>query len=229
MELLVKNKEGNLWDISGIVSDISWKTARSGKPSTLELTLVDSGIYQLPKFGISNGDIIQFSKDNVDVFYGFVFSIDTGSDQEIKLTAYDQIRYLLGNGSYILQDVTASDVIKKITTDYGLKTGVLEETEYRIPSLIEDDKKLLDIIMGAIGSELQYKGRLMAFYDDFGKLTLRKPDSMLLNLVLGAGHYLYDYSLKKVLMTIRTTRFFCTRITRHRANAISIRLVTRTM
>lgn len=197
MELLVKNKEGNLWDISGIVSDISWKTARSGKPSTLELTLVDSGIYQLPKFGISNGDIIQFSKDNVDVFYGFVFSIDTGSDQEIKLTAYDQIRYLLGNGSYVLQDVTASDVIKKITTDYGLKTGVLEETEYRIPSLIEDDKKLLDIIMGAIGSELQFKGRLMAFYDDFGKLTLRKPDSMLLNLVLGAGHYLYDYSLKK--------------------------------
>lgn len=229
MELLVKNKEGNLWDISGIVSDISWKTARSGKPSTLELTLVDNGIYQLPKFGISNGDIIQFSKDNVDVFYGFVFSIDTGSDQEIKLTAYDQIRYLLGNGSYVLQDVTASDVIKKITTDYGLKTGVLEETEYRIPSLIEDDKKLLDIIMGAIGSELQYKGRLMAFYDDFGKLTLRKPDSMLLNLVLGAGHYLYDYSLKKVLMTIRTTRFFCTRTTRHRANAISIRSVTRTM
>lgn len=83
--------------------------------------------------------------------------------------------------------------------------------------------------MGAIGSELQFKGRLMAFYDDFGKLTLRKPDSMLLNLVLGAGHYLYDYSLKKVLMTIRTTRFFCTRTTRHRANAISIRSVTRTM
>ncbi|OMD36531.1 XkdQ/YqbQ family protein [Paenibacillus odorifer] len=197
MELLVKNKEGHLWDISGIVSDISWKTARSGKPATLELTLVDSGIYQHPKFGISNGDIIQFSKDNVDVFYGFVFSIDTGSDQEIKLTAYDQMRYLLGNGSYVLQDVTANDVIKKITQDYGLQTGVLEDTEYRIPSLIEDDKKLLDIIMGAIGSELQYKGRLMAFYDDFGKLTLRKPESMLLNLVLGAGHYLYDYSLKK--------------------------------
>lgn len=197
MELLVKNKEGQIWDISGIATAISWKTARTGKPSTLELTLVDSGIYQHPKFNISNGDIVQFSKDNVDVFYGFVFSIDTGSDQEIKLTAYDQIRYLLGNGSYVLQDVTASEVIEKIAKDYGLKLGKLEETKYRIPSLIEDDKKLLDIIMGAIGSELQYKGQLMAFYDDFGKLTLRKPASMLLNLVLGAGHYLYDYSLKK--------------------------------
>lgn len=197
MELLVKNKEGTLWDISGIVSDISWKTARSGKPSTLELTLVDSGIYQHPKFAISNGDIIQFRKDEVDVFYGFVFSMDMGSDQEVRLTAYDQIRYLLGNGSYVLQDVTASDVITKIAKDYGLKTGVLEETQYRIPSLIEDDKKLLDIIMGTIGSELQYKGRLMAFYDDFGKLTLRTPESMRLNLVLGAGHSLYDYSIKK--------------------------------
>jgi hypothetical protein len=197
MELLVKNKEGRIWDLSGIVTDISWKTARTGKPSTLDLTLVDSGIYQHPKFGINNGDILQFSKDGVDVFYGFVFSIDTGSNQEIKLTAYDQIRYLLGNASYVLQDVTASDVIQKIAKDYGLKTGVLEQTEYRIPSLIEDDKKMLDIIMGAIGSELQFKGKMMAFYDDFGKLTLRGPQSMLLNLVLGAGHYLYDYSLKK--------------------------------
>lgn len=197
MELLVKNKEGRIWDISGIVTDISLKTARTGKPATLELTLVDSGVYQHPKFGISNGDIVQFSKDGMDVFYGFVFSLDTGSDEQIKLTAYDQIRYLLGNGSYVLQDVTASEVIQKIAKDYGLKTGLLDQTEYRIPSLIEDDKKLLDIIMGAIGSELQYKGKLMAFYDDFGKLTLHKPEAMLLNLVLGAGHYLYDYSLKR--------------------------------
>lgn len=197
MKLLVKNKEGLIWDISGIATDIAWKTARSGKPATLELTLVDSGIYQHPKFGISNGDIIQFSKDGIDVFYGFVFTIDTGSDQEIKLTAYDQIRYLLGNGSYVLQDVTAKEVIVKIAKDYGLKTGVLDAAQYKIPSLIEDDKKLLDIIMGAIGSELQYKGQLMAFYDDFGKLTLRKPEAMLLNVILGAGHYLYDYTLKR--------------------------------
>lgn len=106
---------------------------------------------------------------------------------------------------------------------------MLEDTEYRIPSLIEDDKKLLDIIMGAIGSELQYKGRLMAFYDDFGKLTLRKPESMLLNLVLGAGHYLYDYSLKKVLMMIRTTRSFYTRIMRSLVSVISFRLAIRIM
>ncbi|QUL54374.1 hypothetical protein KDC22_29405 [Paenibacillus tritici] len=197
MELIVINKEGKIWDVSGITTDISWKTTRTGKPATLELTLVDSGIYQHAKFRISNGDIVQFRKDGVDVFYGFVFSIDTGANQEMKLTAYDQIRYLLGNGSYVLQNITASEVISTIAKDRGLRLGTLDPAKYTIPSLIEDNKKLLDIIMGAVGSELQYMGQLMAFYDDFGKLTLRAPQAMLLNVVLGAGHYLYDYSLKK--------------------------------
>ncbi|OMF88951.1 hypothetical protein [Paenibacillus sp. FSL R7-0337] len=197
MELIIINKEGAIWNIAGIVTDITWKTTRTGKPATLELTLVDSGIYQHKKFAISNGDIVQFRRDGVDVFYGFVFSIDTGANQEIKLTAYDQIRYLLGNGSYVLQDVTAAEVISTIAKDRGLRLGLLEPAEYKIPSLIEDGKKLLDIIMGAVGSELQYKGQLMAFYDDYGKLTLRSPQSMLLNVILGAGHYLYDYSLKR--------------------------------
>ncbi|SEU26603.1 hypothetical protein [Paenibacillus sp. NFR01] len=197
MELLIKNKDGGIWDIAGIATDITWKTARSGKPATLELKLVDSGIYQHPKFKIENGDILQFSKDGIDVFYGFVFSIDTGSDQEISVTAYDQVRYLLANGTYVLQNITASELISKIAKDHGLKTGALDAAEYRIPSLIEDDKKLLDIIMNAVGGELQNKGRLMAFYDDFGKLTLRGPEHMLLNVILGAGHSLYDYSLKK--------------------------------
>lgn len=197
MELIIINKEGAIWNVAGIVTDITWKTTRSGKPATLELTLADSGIYQHKKFAVSNGDIVQFRRDGVDVFYGFVFSIDTGSNQEIKLTAYDQIRYLLGNGSYVLQNVTASEVISTIAKDRGLRVGELEPTGYKIPSLIEDDKKLLDIIMGAVGSELQYKGQLMAFYDDFGKLTLRSPQSMLLKVILGAGHYLYDYSLKR--------------------------------
>ncbi len=197
MKLLVKNKDGLLWDISAIAADITWKTSRSGKPATLEITLVDSGIYQHPRFSIGNGDIVQFSKDGRDIFYGFVFTIATGADREIKLTAYDQIRYLLGNGSYVLQNVTANEVIAKIAQDYGLQTGVLDEAQYRIPSLIEDNKKLLDIIMGAVGSELQNSGQLLAFYDDFGKLTLRNMQSMLLNVVLGAGRYLYDYSLKR--------------------------------
>ncbi|AIQ49519.1 phage-like element PBSX protein XkdQ [Paenibacillus sp. FSL R7-0273] len=197
MKLLVKNKEGLLWDISAIATDITWKTSRSGKPATLEITLVDSAIYQHPRFNIGNGDIVQFSKNDRDVFYGFVFTIATGSDREIKLTAYDQIRYLLGNGSYVLQNVTANELIAKIAEDYGLQTGVFDEAQYRIPSLIEDNKKLLDIIMGAVGSELQNSGQLLAFYDDFGKLTLRNMQSMLLNVVLGAGRYLYDYSLKR--------------------------------
>lgn len=197
MELMLQNKKGRLWNIAELASDISWKTSRAGKPATLEVTLVDGGLYQDKSFGIENGDIVQFRMDGTDIFYGFVFSLSTGSDREIKLTAYDQVRYLLGNGTYVLQNVTAADVITRIAKDYGLKTGSLMQTAYRIPSLVADTKKLLDTIMGAVDKTLAYGGKLLCFYDDFGKLTLRAPEEMLLDVVLGDGHLLYDYSLKK--------------------------------
>lgn len=196
MELLIKNKKGAVWNASALATDISWKTSRAGKPSTLDVTLVTSG--GNPKsFTVENGDIVQFRKDGVNVFYGFVFKLESGSESELKLTAYDQIRYLLGNGTYVLENVTANDVIRRIAKDHGLQTGVLEAAEYTIPSLIQDNKKLLDIIMEALAMTLENKGQLLAFYDDFGELTLRSPASMQLPLIIGKERYLYEYSLSK--------------------------------
>lgn len=196
MELLIKNKKGAVWNASALATDISWKTSRAGKPSTLDVTLVTSG--GNPKsFNVENGDIVQFRKDGVNVFYGFVFKLESGSESELKLTAYDQIRYLLGNGTYVLENVTANDVIRRIAKDHGLQTGVMEAAEYTIPSLIQDNKKLLDIIMEALAMTLENKGQLLAFYDDFGELTLRSPASMQLPLIIGKERYLYEYSLSK--------------------------------
>lgn len=196
MELLIKNKKGAVWNASALATDISWKTSRAGKPSTLDVTLVTSG-GNSKSFTVENGDIVQFRKDGVNVFYGFVFKLESGSESELKLTAYDQIRYLLGNGTYVLENVTANDVIRRIAKDHGLQTGVMEAAEYTIPSLIQDNKKLLDIIMEALAMTLENKGQLLAFYDDFGELTLRSPASMQLPLIIGKERYLYEYSLSK--------------------------------
>lgn len=100
----------------------------------------------------------------------------------------------------MLQNVTANELISKIAQDYGLQTGVLDEAQYRIPSLIEDNKKLLDIIMGAVGSELQNSGQLLAFYDDFGKLSLRSADyGTEWNLLLGKDRLLVRAELQRIV------------------------------
>jgi len=60
----------------------------------------------------------------------------------------------------------------------------VEGTSYVIPSRVEDNQSLFDIIQNALDLELQNKGELYCLYDDFGKLTLKNIASMKLDLII---------------------------------------------
>ncbi|MGG1444333.1 hypothetical protein ABE354_20200 [Brevibacillus laterosporus] len=197
MELLLDNQHKNVWDITDIVDDITWKTSRFGKPSSLSFSFVNRGIYQDASFQINNGDIVRFRKDGQNVFYGYVFSINSGFDEEVTVTAYDQIRYLLTNDTYVFKNKTATQIIKQIAEDVKLEVGNLDDSSYKIPSMIEDDKKLLDIISKALDLTIISSGKNYVFYDDFGKLTLRDSTTMLLNFYLGDDSLMYDYNFQR--------------------------------
>lgn len=197
IKLYIDNKMGKMWDVSNIVTDITWKTSRTGKPATLEFTLVSDGLYQWKDFDVQNGYIVRFSHNLKNLFYGYVFSVSTGTDNEIKLTAYDQVRYLLGNDTFVFTNVTADEVIRTIAVKNNLKIGTLAKGSYIIPSMIEDNKKLLDTIMKALDYTLAYGTQLLVFYDNYGQLTLESNTTTEPLVVLGKGHFLYDYSIKK--------------------------------
>ncbi len=197
LEVLLDNKNGNLWDISDIVYSVSWKTSRMGSPGKLELSLIKRGIYQDKGFKYNNGDIVRVTKDGSNVFYGYIFSIDEGKNEEVKITCYDQIRYLLSNATYVFKNTTAADVVRKIANDFKLKLGRIDDTGYKIPSIIEDNKKLLDIICKALDYTLVNTGKNYFLYDDFGVLAIRKSDDMLLDFIVGDESLMYDYSSKR--------------------------------
>lgn len=197
IEILLDNKNGNLWDISDIACSISWKTSRIGSPGKLDFTLVKRGIYQDKSFKYSNGDIVRVVKDGMNVFYGYIFSIDEGKNEEVKISCYDQIRYLLSNATYKFINATAADVLRIIAADFNLKVGRIDDTGYKIPRLIEDGKKLLDIICKALDYTLINTGNNYFLYDDFGTLSIRRSDDMLLDFIIGDGSLMYDYSSKR--------------------------------
>lgn len=197
IEVLLDNKNGNVWDITHLVTDLTWATSRTGKPASLDITFVRGGLYEERSFEFNNGDIIRFRKDDMDVFYGYVFSIDRGMDESVKLKAYDQVRYLLSNDYYRFADVTAAQIIQRIAEDNQLKVGRLDDTGYRIPKMLEEDKKLLDIICKAIDLTLISTKRIYVFYDDFGKLSLRSVDDMRVDFALGEQSLLYDYQYSR--------------------------------
>lgn len=196
-EILIDNKNGNVWDIGGIVSGVKWKTSRIGRPGSLEFTLIKNAIYQDTRFEYSNGDIIRFRKDGQNIFYGYIFSIDGGRDEAVKILCYDQIRYLLNKKTYVFTNITATEVIQKIAADFKLQTGQLIDTNYRIPTMIEDGQTLLDIISKALTLTLHNTNRNFCLYDDFGQLSIRDVDKVDRDIIIGDGSLMYDFNTKK--------------------------------
>src|SRR3712207_781646 len=138
IQLLVDDKKGNIFDISELVSEITWKTKRKAKPSSLDFEILKD-----KQITINNGDVISFKVDGNPVFYGYTFENGGSKNPITKITAYDQLRYLLFNDAYVFKNKKASQILMQVAKDTGLRVGTIEDTGYVIPQLLEDDKKLL--------------------------------------------------------------------------------------
>jgi hypothetical protein len=191
----IDNRDGYMWELPA--SDVTYKTSRVGKAASLEFTLIKGGFYEAKEFKYNPGDVVRVQLDGQPVFYGYIFNIEGGRDEAVKITSYDQFRYLMGKDTYVFKNVTVGDVIKKIAGDTGLKVGKLVDTTYKIPSMLEDGSGLLDIVVNALGYTLTGTGRIYVFYDDFGELTLRDIADWKLDLSLGDVSLAYDYKLKR--------------------------------
>lgn len=188
IQLLVDDRKGNIVDISDLVTEATWKTSRKGKPSSLDFQfLKDSQV------NISNGNIISFKVDNMNVFHGYVFKNGGSKDPSLKITAYDQIRYLLYNDTYKFLNTKASDITRRILKDAGLNIGEIEDTSFAIPKLVEDDKKLLDIIYSTLEKTTMTTGQTYVLYDDYGSVNLKNINNMKQRIVISDDSNLGDY------------------------------------
>ena len=176
-ELLIQN--GNTMFTPIVEDGIEWTTERQGTPGKLTFKVhVDDVL------NITEGNVVRFKWNGTDVFYGYIFSKKMDKEKIYTITAYDQLRYLKNKETYVYEGKTASQVIKMIASDFGLQTGDIEETGYKIPSRVEDGSTLFDIIKNALDVTLQNKNKMYVMYDDFGKITLKSLDNMQLNLLI---------------------------------------------
>jgi hypothetical protein len=191
-----------------IVEDgIQWTTERAGSPSILRFTVVKDDT-----IAFQEGNPVRLKVDGKEVFYGFVFTKKRNKNHHIEVTAYDQLRYLKNKDSYVYDKKTASQVVEMIATDFHLNLGTIEPTNYVIPSRVEDNQSLFDIIQNALDLEMTNKGEMYCLYDDFGKLTLKNIASMRLDLLIdvdGAEDFTYTSSIdqntyNKVKLTYET-------------------------
>lgn len=187
MEFLVE--VGNtIYDISEIVTDISYTDNLNDGCSKLEFSYLRDN-----DLAISNGSVVRFKYNGVNIFYGFVFKVSMNSEAEISVTAYDQLRYCKAKDTIVVSNDTTGSLINKMCNYFGLRAGTIDNTGYVLPLAVQDDKTWLDIIYDSISDTLRGTGRKYALRDEFGSLTLRDIESLATTLILGDNSLAYDY------------------------------------
>lgn len=177
VELLIQH--GETVYIPVVEEGITWSTERAGTPGQLAFNVVKDSV-----INFAEGDAVRVKVDGKNLFYGFVFIKKRDKSGIIKVTAYDQLRYLKNKDTYVYENKTAGELIQMIASDFNMQTGSIEDTGYKIASRVEDNVALFDMVQSALDLTLQNTESMFVMYDDFGKIALKDIANMQLNLLI---------------------------------------------
>lgn len=176
-ELFIDNN-GNIQKLL-VVDGVRWESWRAGSPSKLTFEVLrDASV------SFHEGNPVVLKVNGKNLFFGFVFSKRRDKEHIIKVTCYDQMRYLKNKDTYVYTDKTAAEVIQKVAADFELRLGEIASTDYVIPCRDESNTALIDIINSALDLELVHAGNMFILFDDFGELTLKSIADMKVDLVI---------------------------------------------
>lgn len=179
-------------DYTDVIQKAELTTNRFDSPAKLSFTCLEkSGI------GIAEGSSVELSVDGVKMFKGYVFTAERNRDGEVAYVAYDQLRYLKANASYVFEAMTLPQIIQQIAADFNLTCGTLEEPGYAFPCLIKENVSCLDIIFDALAETIIQTGKIYVFYDNAGALSLTEARNMYSTVLLGDGSLVTDYTYKR--------------------------------
>ena len=173
-----------------VQGSITWETQRKGQPGKCSFTLIPD-----EKLQVEEGNAVRLDVNGKSVFFGFIFERSWNSDGQMKVSVYDQLRYLKNTDSYNYSNLSTGEVILMIARDYNLQTGALIDTGHRL-SRNRPDKTLFDIILDSLDLTLIHTGKMYVLYDDAGKLVLNDVENMKLDIMIdGSTAQDYDYKV----------------------------------
>jgi hypothetical protein len=160
-------------DISQIVKSVEW-SGHSEKPNrqiSVSLKNTIDGRKQLIKF--EHGKRLEFRNDNKTLFVGVIFATDVTEIGDFNITAYDENVYLLkSKESRVFKNVKASDIARRLCSDFGVPVGNIADTGYVIPKLIIRGSTLHEIIVKALTLTREQTGKRFFISMPDGKFTM---------------------------------------------------------
>lgn len=203
MQLCVENN-GQIYEISELCLDISWKDELNNGASVLEFSYLYDG-----ELMIENGDVVRLTNTSEQdgIFFGMVFKVGMGEDRKVKVKAYDQLRY--GKAKDIITLKGNQDDICTVTQSMckylNLKAGIMPAVSYKVPyDKVKYQDTWIDVIYGLIRDTLlntkteeNPQGEWYRLADVYGQIRLDNLRDLQLPLVLGDDSLAYGYSWEK--------------------------------
>ena len=175
-----------------IEEDVQIEWERTGSPGKLTFTTIKINGQDM---SFEEGDPVCFYYNNKPVFMGYVFTKNRDREHRIKVTCYDQIRYLKNKYTYVFEKKTATQIIKALCADFNIQTGSMDNTSYVIPAIAEENESALDIAMSVLEETLLNTGNMYVLYDNFGKLEIKNCANMVsTTLIMKDTAENFDYS-----------------------------------
>lgn len=185
------------YDVSDVVSDVSITTYLHDNPGKLEFTL-----YSVSPITFTMGAGVSVVVDGYKMFKGFIFSwrgTNESDPREVKVTAYDQMRYLKNKDFKVFQNMTSDQIFKDICKTYLLKYKIIDKSNYICPSRVEDATSLYDMIQNSLDATLAFSGQWFYIRDNFGVLEHRNILSSMEDYVIGDKSYLAGWDFEETI------------------------------
>jgi hypothetical protein len=193
IRLIVQESEsGFIYDISELVTgSITWDTELAAQPGKLQFQYVDD-----PDININEGSSVSFRHNGEGIFFGFVFNRKKTDKKIVSITAYDQLRYLKNNDSYVFKNKTAAQIFEKVCQDFNLKYKVVNSSSYIVPPKPHDNKSLFDIIDFGISRTLIDTAEWYMIRDNFGVLEFININSLKTDVYISDKATALDYDFE---------------------------------
>lgn len=198
------------YDITQISGEITWSGSNNEAGRNVSFPIVDrSGGYTGDRIKINKpkellGKGVLFSYDGKELFRGFIFDADKDETGTITIKAYDILIYTtLNTEEYLFKNKRASDIAKRVLSDFAIPIGSIVKTDYIIPYRLFDGDTLYDIIMTGLKVTYDNTGTKYFMYAEKGKVYIKKKSEQVSYWVISEASNLTGYSISASIKDVR--------------------------
>ena len=178
--------------ITSLVLKLSLTTILESNPGKVSLTvLADKNVTY------HNGGRIRIMDGEKGLFSGYIFDMKADEHDIIKLTCYDQLRYLKNNDVYISKGDTLATLFTNLCKRFNLTYLVSDTPSTELPITIHDNKSLYDIISWGIGVTIRAEQKRYIVWDDFGVLELFEAERYMTDWAFGDDNLVFGFDFEK--------------------------------